>query len=127
MDVRGRPVPPTLWRVLARMLAAVVLVSAGACGLSGTTPSEEAFDPASDPSDGRTVGLLRHDPGTSAGYTLFAPMASTDTYLIDNDGRVVHRWTSAYRPALGVGFCRRTFQQSCPLIFSEPTTWPFGQ
>ena len=30
------------------------------------------------------------------GYTLFAPMGSRETYLIDNDGAVVHSWSSDY-------------------------------
>jgi len=36
------------------------------------------------------------------GYTLFAPMRSTTTYLIDNSGEVVHTWESAYKPRLSV-------------------------
>ena len=46
----------------------------------------------------QTVGLFRHDLGSSQGYTLFAPMFSPVTYLIDNSGREVHRWTSSYAP-----------------------------
>lgn len=45
------------------------------------------------------------DAGAGApypGYTLFAPMASTDTFLIDEAGDMVHRWPSAYRPGLAV-------------------------
>ena len=37
-----------------------------------------------------------------AGYNLFAPMTSTDTHLMDNDGNVAHTWTSSYRPGLSV-------------------------
>ena len=51
---------------------------------------------------GRTVGLFRHDEGTLAGYTLFAPMRSGTTYLIDNDGRVVNTWQSEYIPSTSV-------------------------
>ena len=36
------------------------------------------------------------------GYTLFSPMASTTTYLINNDGDVVHTWVSNYKPRLSV-------------------------
>jgi hypothetical protein len=38
----------------------------------------------------------------SDGYTLFAPMRSTITYMIDNSGEVIHTWESDYRPALSV-------------------------
>lgn len=34
------------------------------------------------------------------GYTLFAPMRSQITYLIDNSEEVLHTWESDYRPAL---------------------------
>ncbi|MDH7515961.1 MAG: aryl-sulfate sulfotransferase [Bacteroidota bacterium] len=50
----------------------------------------------------RTVGLIHKDTGVCPGYTLFAPMYHTDTYLIDTDGRLVHSWTAPTRPALSV-------------------------
>ena len=49
-----------------------------------------------------TVGLIMNDSTASYnGYTLFAPMTSTNTYLIDNQGYLIHSWSSAYRPGLG--------------------------
>ena len=45
-----------------------------------------------------TVGLIKYSEESYNGYTLFSPMSSTMTYLIDNYGRVVHNWGSAYRP-----------------------------
>ena len=41
-----------------------------------------------------TVGLLQNDEATFDGYTLFAPMQSTVTYLIGTDGKLVHSWGS---------------------------------
>ena len=45
---------------------------------------------------GRTVGLVRNDPGASDGYTLFKPARilgiPPTAYLIDNGGRLVHSW-----------------------------------
>ncbi len=35
-------------------------------------------------------------------YTLFSPMQSSDTYLIDQQGDTVHSWQSDYRPGLSV-------------------------
>jgi len=33
-------------------------------------------------------------------YTLFTPLASKDTYLVNEDGDTVHTWSSNYRPGL---------------------------
>jgi Arylsulfotransferase (ASST)/Thrombospondin type 3 repeat len=43
----------------------------------------------------RTVGLFLNSEGAFPGYTLFAPMDYTTTYLIDNEGRLVHSWQSS--------------------------------
>ncbi len=41
----------------------------------------------------RTVGVLTHDSSRAfKGYTLLAPIPSTMTYLMDNDGQVVNVW-----------------------------------
>lgn len=45
-----------------------------------------------------TVGLFTNTPNAYNGYTLFAPMNTTTTYLIDNCGEVVNSWQSNYRP-----------------------------
>ncbi len=39
-----------------------------------------------------TVGLLLNTDRAFEGYTLFTPVAEGNTYLIDNDGRVVQSW-----------------------------------
>lgn len=38
----------------------------------------------------RTVGVVTRDDAMSPGYTLFN--ASRETYLIDEDGQMVHMW-----------------------------------
>lgn len=48
----------------------------------------------------QTVGIFSNTPEAFSGYTLFSPIASTSTYLIDNCGRKVHSWESSYKPGL---------------------------
>ena len=40
----------------------------------------------------KTVGLILNEPEAFDGYTLFSLRQSKTIYLIDNSGRVVHRW-----------------------------------
>ncbi|MCP4580820.1 MAG: hypothetical protein GY839_04335 [candidate division Zixibacteria bacterium] len=47
---------------------------------------------------GRTMGLLLNEEDAFVGYTLFAPMSYNVTYLIDNNGLLVHSWQSLYGP-----------------------------
>src|SRR5262249_13531647 len=46
------------------------------------------------------LGLSINDPRALQGYTLLAPMDSTNTYLLDMEGKVVHTWKSECTPAL---------------------------
>lgn len=47
----------------------------------------------------KTVGLFLNDTANVyKGYTLFAPKQNTMTYLINNEGRVVHKWTASKYP-----------------------------
>ena len=48
----------------------------------------------------QTVGLFQNSAEALNGYTLFGPMPSTTTYLIDNCGELVHSWPSGFRPGL---------------------------
>jgi len=56
----------------------------------------------SGPTVRRTVGLLQQEPGSFDGYTLFNPLQSTETYLIDARGRRVNWWKSEYVPGTAV-------------------------
>src|SRR5579884_2036171 len=47
------------------------------------------------------LGLWINKPEAFQGYTLFAPVKSTKTFLIDMQGRVVRTWVSDSTPALG--------------------------
>nr|MBN2276541.1 aryl-sulfate sulfotransferase [candidate division Zixibacteria bacterium] len=48
----------------------------------------------------QTVGLLTCDSASFLGYTLFTPISSSSTYLIDNYGRLVHEWHNDHTPGL---------------------------
>ena len=43
-------------------------------------------------------GLVSRSEGVSPGYVLFSPLLGDTTYLLDNDGRVVHTWKSETSP-----------------------------
>ena len=49
-----------------------------------------------------TIGLIYCNHEASLGYTLFSPIPSNTTYLIDHEGRELHQWSSPgeHRPAL---------------------------
>lgn len=49
-----------------------------------------------------TVGTITNNTGTFNGYTLYAPAASTTTYLINNCGEVVNQWVSTCNPGNAV-------------------------
>ncbi len=50
----------------------------------------------------QTVGLFLNTPESFDGYTLFSPIASTTTYLINNCGEKVHSWPSTHTPGQAV-------------------------
>ncbi|HEX9795082.1 MAG TPA: aryl-sulfate sulfotransferase [Planctomycetota bacterium] len=74
--------------ILGRRLGALILAAgAGAAGCGDET-SGEALPPPS---------RAGWDPTEAfAGYTMFAPLESSTTYLIDMDGQVVHSWPSEH-------------------------------
>lgn len=52
-----------------------------------------------------TVGLIEANPSSSPGYTLMAPLNSTNTYLIDQCGRLVHQWQSDHTSGAAAYLC----------------------
>jgi hypothetical protein len=52
----------------------------------------------STPASLSTIGFGEPPLPTGDGYTLFAPLSSTQTYLIDMAGNVAHEWTAARNP-----------------------------
>ena len=53
---------------------------------------------AARPATAQTVGLLTHDARAEPGYTVVSPLFFTETYLVDVEGRLVHRWEHETRP-----------------------------
>jgi hypothetical protein len=49
-------------------------------------------------------GLQVNEPGAMPGYTLFAPLNRTTSYLIDMEGNVVQTWESEFVPSAWVYF-----------------------
>ncbi|MEO0078451.1 MAG: aryl-sulfate sulfotransferase [candidate division WOR-3 bacterium] len=73
------------------------------------------------PGASRTMGLMLKDSGAFTGYTLFTPMPYNKTYLIDNDGHMVHSWQAETRPGLSAyllenGLLLRTQFDSGPYL-----------
>ncbi|MFQ5720926.1 MAG: aryl-sulfate sulfotransferase [Candidatus Aminicenantales bacterium] len=48
------------------------------------------------------TGLIFKRDGAFQGYTLFTPITSTETFLIDMEGRLVNVWKSDYEPGQAV-------------------------
>lgn len=70
----------------------------GQGGKQPSNPSQGTSTIVSQP-----VGLILSTAKAFTGYTLFAPKHNTATYLIDNNGQVVHSWTaSKYEPGQSV-------------------------
>lgn len=68
---------------------------------SAAIPSINSIDLGSHPSEPNlNESLITMYAHPFDGYTLFAPMQSNITYLINNSEEVVHTWESAYRPGL---------------------------
>ena len=80
----------------AAQIGALALVAAA----SLTAPQAFAQPPAGGPPPESKIGLTVNLPEAFQGYSLLAPMNSTETYLIDMEGRVVNSWKSDYTPAL---------------------------
>ncbi|AZQ85099.1 DUF1566 domain-containing protein [Colwellia sp. Arc7-635] len=56
-------------------------------------------------------------------YTLFAPMGSTDTLLINDAGDEVHSWSSTYKPGLSVYLLESGELLRTGALTTKPTTF----
>ena len=71
---------------MTKRLRLFLLVAPAILALCALFAPAEAHSP--------TVGVLLNDPASSPGYTLFSQFFYPTTYLIDNEGRLVHSWNS---------------------------------
>jgi Arylsulfotransferase (ASST) len=77
-------------------LAGVAILGAPLPGQSAQADPKKKEEPAKQPK----AALVLNDPKAFKGYTLFSPMNSGTSYLIDTEGRVVHSWKGAGGPAM---------------------------
>ena len=49
-----------------------------------------------------TIGTLLHTDAANNAYTLFAPITSNQTYLINNCGEIINQWNSNFLPGASV-------------------------
>lgn len=50
----------------------------------------------------KETGLVRNETGAFPGYTLISPLFSTESFLVDLEGRVVHRWQREFPPGQSI-------------------------
>jgi hypothetical protein len=83
--------------MLRALLLAVLVVGFGA-GCGSEAPEAAVEEEATAPSEVADPprGLLSRAPGVTDGLVLYAPLLSKATYLVDNDGLVVHEWRSDF-------------------------------
>ncbi len=85
-----------------KLLGLTVVLAIGVC-LDLVQPQLWAQDnPKKDPKPAKPkVGLIVNDAKATPGYTLINSLFSTNTYLIDNRGRVINTWKSDCNSGLG--------------------------
>ncbi len=104
------PLPITSWASLCAVFAVV------------SSPGQE---PAPAP-DLVQRGLRVHEEGAFPGYTLFAPLQSGSTYLVDMRGEVVHEWKTEYGPGVSVYLLDNGHLLRCTRVDDNPRFWGGG-
>ena len=87
--------------MFSMMMVSMVLVPVASSGVTDENNNEEPICQANR-NESWTVGLIYCNNDIDVGYTLFSPMPSSTSYLIDNEGREIHSWESpgGHRPGL---------------------------
>jgi len=93
------------------VVCALALACAGtACGERETPASADGADaapPAGIPKAPPPLfprGLVAKGGRVGEGYVLFNPLLSDTSYLVNNDGEVVHTWKTTISPGAGMDF-----------------------
>jgi formylglycine-generating enzyme required for sulfatase activity len=70
-----------------------------------------------------TLGLLLNTAKSFEGYTLMAPMHATTTYLLNNAGHYVRKWTSKYEPGRSAYLLENGHMiRACMMMNGGPST-----
>lgn len=96
----------------ARLGRRPLIVAAAVLVFGGTVLFAQDSAPAGGPPDRprmgrprfgpRKKGLVTNSSAAFQGYTLYTPLNSMTTYLVDMEGREVHTWPSKYLPGQSV-------------------------
>lgn len=71
----------------------------------------------------QTLGLMLNTTKAFDGYTLMAPMHSTTTYLLNNAGQYVRKWTSKYEPGRSAYLLENGHMiRACMMMNGGPST-----
>ena len=88
-----------------KILAIIFIIMSTSCNVESRLHDESVVFQSpnnschADRNETWTVGLIYCDEGMQKGYTLFSPMASTKSYLIDEfgEGTTISKHTTVYR------------------------------
>ena len=86
-------------RTTNKVLTLVLAGSLAACDGDTADTSTTAIERLTDPVVDETRGLIRNTDRATPGYTMYGGLLSDTTYLIDDNGMVVHTWKSDYAPS----------------------------
>ncbi|MBW1913789.1 MAG: aryl-sulfate sulfotransferase [Deltaproteobacteria bacterium] len=75
---------------MTKKIFTILFIFVAVIGSSGSWAQDESWD--------QNFGVIKNDTGAFQGYTLFAPISSTITYLINMDGELVNTWESDFTP-----------------------------
>ena len=86
--------------LIATLLVMILLGTSCKKSSDATTDTTTTTDPVvTDPGNSsNNMGLILNTTKAFQGYTLMAPKQYTASYLLNNDGRIVHQWSASTYP-----------------------------